>query len=121
MKKIVKSFTYAFNGLKLCFASEVNFKVHVLLATTTLLLGIVFRISNTEWLAIIFSIAFVIALEMINTAIEKLCDVVNAAFDPGIKKVKDITAGAVLVAAVGSLVIGVIIFLPKIIVYIKSL
>ena len=121
MKKIVKSFTYAFNGLKLCFASEVNFKIHLLSAILVLLLGVVFRISSTEWLAIIFCIAFVTALEMINTAIEKLCDVVNAAFDPGIKKVKDITAGAVLVAAVGSLVIGVIIFLPRIIVYIKSL
>ncbi len=121
MKKIVKSFVYAFNGLKLCFASEVNFKIHLLSAIAVLLLGVVFKISNTEWLAVIICIAFVTALEMINTAIEKLCDMVNAAVDPGIKKVKDIAAGAVLVVAVGSLVIGVIIFLPKIIVYIKSL
>ena len=115
MKKIVKSFVYAFNGLKLCFASEINFKIHLLSAILVLLLGVVFRISNTEWLAIIFCIAFVTALEMINTAIEKLCDVVNVAIDPGIKKVKDIAAGAVLLTAVCSLVIAVIIFLPKII------
>jgi diacylglycerol kinase len=56
---------------------------------------------------------------MINTAIEKLCDVVQQEIHPGIKKVKDIAAGAVMMAAAGSLVIGFVIFLPKIIVFIK--
>lgn len=121
MKKIVKSFEYAFNGLKLCFASEINFKIHLLSAILVLLLGVVFRISNTEWLAIIFCIAFVTATEMINTAIEKLCDLVQKDFHPGIKKVKDIAAGAVLLVAVCSLVIAVIIFLPKIITSLKLL
>ena len=121
MKKIVKSFAYAFNGLKLCFASEINFKIHLLFATAVLLLGVVFEISNTEWLAVTLCIAFVTATEMINTAIEKLCDVVQKDFHPGIKQVKDIAAGAVFLAAVCSLVIAVIIFLPKISTFLKSL
>ncbi len=121
MKKIVKSFEYAFNGLKLCFASEINFKIHLLSAILVLLLGVVFRISNTEWLTIIFCIAFVTATEMINTAIEKLCDLVQKDFHPGIKKVKDIAAGAVLLTAVCSLFIAGIIFLPKIITSLKLL
>jgi len=118
--KLLKSFAFALNGLKVCFTSETNFKIHAVLAVIAISLGIGLAISNAEWLAIIFCIAFVTAMEMINTAIEKLCDVVNTAVHPGIKKVKDIAAGAVLLAAVCSLIIGLIIFLPKIIVYIKS-
>lgn len=119
MKKIVHSFVFAFNGLKICFASEVNFKVHVVLATAVLILGAVFKISNTEWLAVIACIAFVTATEMINTAIEKLCDLVQKDFHPGIKKVKDIAAGTVLLAAICSLTVAIIIFLPKIMTLIK--
>lgn len=117
--RLINSFVFAFNGLKICFASEANFKVHVILATAVLILGAFFKISNTEWLAVTICIAFVTATEMINTAIEKLCDLVQKDFHPGIKKVKDIAAGAVLLTAVSSLVIAVVIFLPKIITLIK--
>jgi diacylglycerol kinase len=119
--KMLKSFVFAFNGIKICFTSETNFKIHVLLAAVAVLLGVVFFISATEWAVIIFCIAFVISMEMINTAIEKLCDVVTKDIHPGIKKIKDISAGAVLVAAGSSFIIGSIIFLPKIIIYIKTL
>jgi diacylglycerol kinase len=68
-----------------------------------------------------FCIAFVISMEMLNTAIEKLCDVVHKELHPDIKRVKDIAAGAVLVSAIFSLMTGLIIFLPKIILYFKSL
>lgn len=117
--KILRSFTFAFNGLKICFTSETNFRIHVLFTIAALLLGIVFKITAAEWLAVIFSIAFVLVTEMINTAIEKLCDVVCKDFHPGIKKIKDIAAGAVLLAAVCSLITSGIIFLPKIIILIK--
>ncbi len=119
--KLFKSFAFAFNGIKICFTSETNFKIHVLLAAVAILLGIVFGVSTNEWLIIIFCIAFVISMEMINTAIEKLCDVVNKDIHPAIKKIKDIAAGAVLVAAGSSFVMGSIIFLPKIIIYLKTL
>ena len=118
--KILRSFVFAFNGLRICFNSETNFKIHTLFAVVAILLGIAFKITAAEWLAVIFSIAFVVAMEMVNTAIEKLCDVVHPAFDSGITKVKDIAAGAVLLAAIGSVVTGGIIFLPKIIILIQS-
>jgi diacylglycerol kinase len=119
-RKIIKSFAFAWNGLKICFISETNFKVHLLLAIIAVSFGIGFSISGTEWLALLFCIAFVLVMEMMNTAIEKLCDVVHKDFHPGIKKVKDIAAGAVLVAATGALITGLFIFLPKIIISIKS-
>lgn len=117
--KIIKSFAFAWSGLKICFASETNFKIHIAFAAFAMLLGFVFSISRVEWLVIIGCIAFVTTMEMVNTTIEKLCDVVHKEFHPNIKKVKDIAAGAVLVAAACSVIVGVIIFLPKIIVYLN--
>ncbi|GAB2835808.1 diacylglycerol kinase family protein [Ferruginibacter profundus] len=119
-RKIIRSFGFACNGLKTCFISEINFKIHLLLTVIAVSFGIGLSISGTEWSALIFCIAFVTAMEMINTAIEKLCDVVHKDFHPVIKKVKDIAAGAVLLAATGAVITGLLIFLPKIIMYIKS-
>jgi len=117
--KLLRSFAFAFNGIKICFDSETNFKIHVLLTVVIILFGIGFHISAGEWLAILFCIAFVVAMEMMNTAVEKLCDIVHLDIHPGIKLVKDISAGAVLVSAIISFVISCIIFLPKIIHLIK--
>ena len=119
--KLIRSFAFAWNGFKICFTSETNFKIHLLLAAIAVLLGFILTITRTEWLAIIGCITMVTALEMINTALEKLCDVVHKDHHAGIKKVKDIAAGAVLVAAGCSFIIGLIIFLPQIILLIKSL
>lgn len=118
--KFIKSFGYAFNGLKICFAGEPNFRIHTLLTIVALIFGIVLQLSTFEWIVVTLCIAFVIAMEMLNTAIEKLCDIVYKDSHPGIKIVKDIAAGAVLVSAVCSLITGCIIFLPKIIMYFKS-
>lgn len=117
--KLIKSFAYAWAGIISCFQSEPNFRIHSVLTIVALLLSMLFKISTIEWIAVCFCIAFVIAMEMLNTAIEKLCDVVHKEIHPGIKKVKDIAAGAVLIAACCSLITGVIIFLPKIISVIK--
>lgn len=119
--KLIRSFAYALNGLRSCFVSEQNFRIHTLLTVVAVIFAIVFNISAMEWIATGFCIAFVIAMEMINTAIEKLCDVVHKDIHPGIKKVKDIAAGTVLVSAIFSLITGLIIFLPKINMYFKSL
>lgn len=118
--KIIKSFSFAWNGLKICFASETNFRIHVFAALVAILFGAGLNISVVEWLVILFCIAFVITMEMINTAMEKLCDVVHVDIHPGIKAVKDIAAGAVLLSACCSLIAGTVIFLPKIILYLKS-
>jgi diacylglycerol kinase len=117
--KLMKSFAYALAGIKTTFSSESNFKIHVFAAIIATGLGFVLNITAMEWMIIILCIALVITMEMINTAIEKLCDVVHEGTHPIIKMVKDIAAGAVLVAAASSLIIGGIIFLPKIIMYFK--
>ena len=119
MNSIIKSFAFACNGIKNCFVSEPNFRIHILATVFVAFFGFLFKISAAEWIAVIFCIAFVTVMEMINTAIEKLCDVVHKEIHPAIKKVKDITAGAVLISAVFSLITAGIIFLPKIIMYLK--
>lgn len=119
--QLIKSFGYAWNGLKTCFLGELNFRIHLLLTVAALSLAIVFGISAMEWVVLIVCIAFVLTMEMINTAIEALCDVVSTEIHPGIKKVKDIAAAAVLVSAMLSLLAGIIIFLPKIILFFKSI
>ncbi len=119
--KLIKSFAFAWNGIKTCFVNESNFRIHTILAVVAIVFAIVFNISVCEWMALVFCIAFVITMEMMNTAIEKLCDVVHKEVHPGIKKVKDIAAGAVLVSAICSLITGLIIFLPKIITCFKSI
>jgi diacylglycerol kinase len=75
--------------------------------------GIVFKISKNEWIAVIFCIGWVIALELVNSAIESTADFISKERNESIKKIKDLSAGAVLVAAIASAIIGLIIFLPK--------
>jgi len=117
----MRSFAFAFNGIRSCFTTEQNFRIHTLLAVAVLALAIIFNISAYEWIATALSIAFVIVMEMMNTAIEKLCDVVHRDLHPAIKKIKDITAGAVLIAALSALATGLVIFLPKIITHFKPI
>ena len=119
--KLIKSFAYAWEGIRSCFQSEPNFRIHSVLAIVVLVFSMLFKISTVEWIAVCFCIAFVVTMEMLNTAIEKLCDVTHKDFHSGIKKVKDIAAGAVLGAAFFSLITGIVIFLPKIISLIKSI
>ncbi len=118
--KLIRSFGFACNGLRICFTSEANFKIHVFITLVTISLGIGLNISASEWMAVLICFAIVLLTELFNTAIEELCDVVQQNFHPGIKRIKDIAAGAVLVAAVASFIIGIIIFFPKIINFIKS-
>lgn len=117
MNRLIRSFAFACAGLKSSFISELNFRIHLASALLVFVLGLLLKISVQEWLAAGFCIALVTAMEMINTAIEKLCDVVQEEFHPGIKKVKDIAAGAVLLSAIFSVITGAVIFIPKIIVY----
>ena len=75
--------------------------------------GLLFRISTAEWIAVIFAIGLVLAAEAVNSAIERLSDVVQPEKDDRIRDVKDISAGAVLICAVTAVIIGIIVFLPK--------
>lgn len=110
-----KSLIYAFSGVKYFFLNERNGKIQLCLAVLTFLLGTGLGLTSAEWIAILICIASVISLEMLNTAIENLCDLVHEEFHPKIKIAKDVAAGAVLCASIISAIIGSIIFIPKII------
>ncbi|MCO4291340.1 diacylglycerol kinase family protein [Solitalea sp. MAHUQ-68] len=112
--KLLKSFKYAFNGLKVGFSTEINLKIHLAIAVCVLFGGFIYELNSIEWIVILLCIAQVIGLELINTAIEKLADRVSAETDPKIGLLKDIAAGGVLFSALIAVVIGLIIFLPKI-------
>ena len=114
-QNLFKSFSNAFNGMKDFLLHDRNGKIHLAATITVIIISFVLNISLTEWLAVLLCIAIVMSLEMINAAIEKLCDVVHKDFHPTIKIVKDISAGAVLWASIISAIIACIIFIPKII------
>jgi len=112
--RVIKSFGWAFTGLKDCILHEKNFRIQYLLALLVVIAGFVLALSATEWIIILLCFAVVLSFEIINSAIEKLCDVVSPEFNLTIKKVKDMSASAVLLSAIITFIIGCIIFLPKI-------
>jgi diacylglycerol kinase len=114
-------FLNAFNGIKHAFKSEWNFKIHLCATAAVLAAGVLFSITPVEWCVIVTCCILVLSFELMNTAIENVCDAVSTDFHPVIKIVKDISAGAVLVTAIGSAITGGIVFLPKIIYLIKTL
>jgi diacylglycerol kinase len=111
--KRMKSFSYAFNGLKILFREEHNSRIHFVAALTAIIFAIIFHLNTYEWVAIIFSIGLVITTEIINTAIENIADFISPDKNQKIKIIKDLSAAAVLISAVTALSIGLIIFLPK--------
>jgi diacylglycerol kinase len=112
--RVIKSFGWAFNGLKDCILHEKNFRIQYMIALLVAIAGIFFSISTAEWMIILICFAMVLSFEIINSAIEKLCDLVSPEFNLTIKKVKDMSASAVLLAAIISFIVGCIIFLPRI-------
>lgn len=112
---LTKAFGYAFYGLFLFFRMERNGKIQLSLAVLVTAFGIALQISVNEWIYVLLCIAAVLSLEMLNSAVEKLCDLVCADYNPAIKIIKDVSAGAVLWTSLISLIVAAIIFLPKII------
>ncbi|HPF52455.1 MAG TPA: diacylglycerol kinase family protein [Draconibacterium sp.] len=110
----LKSFSFAFNGLKNLWVEEHNFRIHIVSTLVVVIAGFLFKISFVEWVAVILSIGFVLATEIINTTIEKLADFVSPDRNEKIKKIKDISAAGVLIAAFTAFIVGVIIFSPKV-------
>ncbi|MFT4154264.1 diacylglycerol kinase family protein [Parafilimonas sp.] len=109
-----KTFTTALNGICYFFKTERNGKIQAVVALFTILAACALHISAIEWVLVLFCIASVIALEMVNTALEHLCNHVHEDYHPSIKIIKDVAAGAVLFASIISVITGLIIFIPKI-------
>jgi len=114
-QKIFKAFFHAWKGIQHFFTHDRNGRIHLGAALASFFAGFAFKISAIEWVVILMCIALVVAFEMLNAAIEKLCDVVHKEFHPAIKVIKDVSAGAVLWVSIISAIIGAIIFIPKII------
>lgn len=113
MRKLIKSFSNAINGIALLFKSQLNARIELIIAGIVIVAGFLFRISFYEWLIVLLCIALVLALEGINTAIEIFANKLHPNFDNEIGKAKDVAAGAVLIAAIVASVIGIIIFAPR--------
>jgi len=115
MKAFFKSFMYAFQGIGDLFRNHKNGQFHLAATIVVVILGYFCHISALEWMAVILCICMVTALEAMNSAIEYLTDLVSPNYHPLAGKVKDMAAGAVLYAAIGAGIVGLIIFTPKII------
>jgi len=115
MKKFFKAVLFALQGIKQFFSRDRNGKIQIVIGITAIVLGFTVSLTSFQWLLVLFCIGLVISLEMINSAIEKYCDLVTTDFHPGIKTIKDVAAGAVLVASLMSLIIGLIIFIPALV------
>jgi diacylglycerol kinase len=110
----MKKFNYAFNGIKLAL-KELSFKVQLICAAITIIAGVILSISYQEWIWVIFCIFIVLILETVNTAIEKSLDIFSQGWLLNeIKIVKDLSAGFVMISVIMSLIIGGLIFIPKI-------
>jgi len=114
IRKRIKSFSFAFNGLKILMTEEHNARIHLVAAICAVIASIVFEISAFEWIAVMVAIGLVFALELMNSAIESIADFVASEKNEKIKKIKDLSAAGVLISAITALIVGLIVFLPKI-------
>jgi diacylglycerol kinase (ATP) len=110
LRKRFGSFRFAFKGIIHAFTQEHNFRIHFLAAILVIAAGFYFELRMVGWTLILFAIGFVLVAELFNSAIELLADVVSPEENKTIGKVKDIAAGAVLVAVIVAVIIGIIVF-----------
>ncbi|WP_053364137.1 diacylglycerol kinase family protein [Bacillus sp. FJAT-27251] len=111
--RLIRSFAYAFAGIRAGLKQERNLQIHLVISMAVILLGFFWRISAVEWLFICLSIGGMLASELMNSAIEKAVDLVTTEYHPLAKQAKDMAAGAVLLFAITSVIIGLVIFGPK--------
>ncbi len=116
MNSFIKGVGFAIAGIKFFFTGEQNGRIQLGIAFLVVVAGLFTGISTVEWCLILFCIAIVLSLEMVNTAIERICNMQTTEFHPTIKIIKDVAAAAVLWSAFISAIIGLVIFIP----YIKS-
>ncbi|HEY8404405.1 MAG TPA: diacylglycerol kinase family protein [Flavobacteriales bacterium] len=111
----MQSFVYAFSGLKALLATEQNFKIHISIACIVCVAAWLLGFNQTQWMILVWTIGGVLTVEAVNTAVERLADVLSPHYDERIKIVKDVMAAAVLIMACVACVIGCFLFIPKLI------
>ena len=115
MKEFINSFKYAIQGIIVAIKEERNLKIHICMMMLVIISGIILKISTIEWIICILLFILVISAELFNTAIETIVNMITLEKNENAKRAKDVSAGAVLVLAIGSAIIGGIIFFSKII------
>jgi len=108
-----RSFKYALKGIVYVIWNEANFTIHIIAASLVIILGIICDLSPTEWFFIILTIAMVMTAEIFNSAVEQLVDIIRPEQNKKAGRIKDISAGAVLISAITAIIIGLLIFVPK--------
>ena len=111
---LTKSFQFAFEGIKTEFKKGRNFRIQIFLGILATITGLILRLELVEWAVLAITIASVLILELINTALESIVDIVSPEIRPEAKIAKDVSAASVLVASLTSLIIASLLFLPKI-------
>jgi undecaprenol kinase len=111
---LVRSFYFASRGIIEALKTERNIKIHSTVAIIVVLVGLFFSLNWLEWLFILVAIVGTITLELVNSAIERVVDLVTTEYHPLAQQAKDIAAGAVFLYAIFSIIVGIIIFLPKV-------
>lgn len=114
IKRLSKSFCYAFAGFKKSFREESNMKIHILVSILVIIFGFLFKVSSLEWIVLLFAIGLVLGAELLNTSIENLVDLVCKDRNEQAGLVKDVSASFVMVLAIVAAIVGLIIFIPKI-------
>jgi diacylglycerol kinase len=114
MKKRIESFGYAIKGIKVVFGHEPNMNIHLAITSMVIGSGFLLGISTTEWILCLICFGMVIGMEMMNSALETVVNLVSPEQHPLAAKAKDVAAGAVLICAIISATVGIIIFGPKI-------
>lgn len=115
MKRLIKSFGHAFSGIFVFFRKEKNGQIQLFFAVLAIVLGFSFQINKLEWIAILFCIGGVLSLEMVNSVIERIMDLLHPEKSERVKRIKDMAAGAVLLFTGIALLVGVLVFGPKLI------
>lgn len=114
MLRFFKSLNFALSGIRVLLKSERHFQIHTVVLILVIFSGYFFKITRVEWLVILMVSTLVLVSEAFNSSIEKLSDALTMEKTPLIKQVKDIAAGAVLIAVVLAIIIGVVVFFPYI-------
>lgn len=111
----LKSQENAWRGITELVITQANFDIELIVAAIVLITGIVIGLSALEWVIILFAISSVLFAEALNTAIERTCDAITTSYNENIRSAKDISAGMVIITALTSVIVGIVIFLPKLI------
>ena len=113
----LRSFRYAFAGVRLLFSEEHNARIHATITVLVVVAGVVLHVTLAEWCILLLCIGMVLAAEAFNSAIERTCDYLTTERDDRIRDIKDLGAGAVLLCAITATVVGLIVFVPHIVYY----